>query len=53
MQKFWIENKGKIIGLITAAALSVVAWATGLLDGVFGTAETTPPAASVPAEPVQ
>lgn len=50
MSKFWTENRGKIMALITAAALSVVAWATGLLDGVFGTAPTTQPAAVAPAE---
>lgn len=50
MEKFWLENKKTIIGLITAAALSVVAWATGMLDGLFGTAPETPPAATAPAE---
>lgn len=50
MQKFWLENKGKIAAIMTAAFLSVLAWANGLLDGVFGTAEVTPPAASAPAQ---
>ena len=53
MQKFWLENRGKIAAIMTAAFLSVLAWANGLLDGVFGTAETNPPATSAPAEPVQ
>ena len=49
MGKFWAENRKTIMGLIVAAAVSFGAWATGLLDGVFGTVETTPPEATAPA----